>query len=524
MEDFILKKIWCIIKIKKGMVKINMKKIMLCILDGLGVTNNTKGNAFYNAKTPNIDYLLKNYPNTLIEASGTYVGLPEGQMGNSEVGHMTIGGGKVIYQSLEYINRKIKNNEFKTNKEFLHVIKHVKDNNSKLHLMGLLSDGGVHSSIYHLFKLLEMCKENNLEQVYIHVFTDGRDTDTKSSIKFVKMLEDKIKELKIGIIASISGRYYVMDRDNRYERIKKSYDVMVNGKEYTTDTVSNFIEKSYEQGITDEFINPALFDKKAIIDNNDGIIVYNFRPDRLREILTVLTDDNFKEFSTKKINNLDIVSMMMVNEKLKTKYAFSLDKIDNPLGVYIDNLGLSQLRIAETEKYAHVTYFFDGGKERELAMSKRILVPSPKVATYDLKPEMSAMEINEELEKAINEKEYDLIVLNYANCDMVGHTGKYEKALIAVETVDKCLGQLINKYQDKYTFLVTADHGNCEKMLNEDGTVNTAHTNNKVFFIITENNLKLKKEGSLKDIAPTILELFNLKVPNEMTGQSLITK
>jgi len=500
-----------------------MKKVFLCILDGIGVSDNKKGNAFYNAKTPNIDKLLKLYPNTLIEASGEYVGLPKGQMGNSEVGHMTIGAGKVIYQSLEYINKKIETNEFKNNPEFLNIINHIKENNSKLHLMGLLSDGGVHSSINHLFSLLEMCKENNIDNVNIHVFTDGRDTPPNSSLKYIDMLENKMNELGIGKIVSISGRYYAMDRDNRYDRIKKCYDVIVNGDNYTDKNIKEIIEKSYEEEVTDEFIKPVLLNEEGIITNNDGIIVYNFRPDRLREILTVLTDDNFKDFPTKKIDNLKIVSMMSVNDKLTTSYAFSLDKIDNPLGVYLDKLNISQLRIAETEKYAHVTYFFDGGKERELVHSKRILVPSSKVATYDLEPEMSAKKINEALDLELKNTKYDLIVLNYANGDMVGHTGNYEASIKAVETVDTCLGELYEKYKDEYTFIITADHGNCEKMLNDDNTINTAHTNNKVFLIITENNLKLN-EGTLADIAPTILDLFGKEIPKDMTGNSLITK
>jgi len=500
-----------------------MKKIILCILDGIGVTNNKKGNAFYNANTSNIDKLLNTYPNTLIEASGEYVGLPKGQMGNSEVGHMTIGGGKVIYQSLQYINKKIEDNEFKNNIEFLNIINHVKNNNSKLHLMGLLSDGGVHSHIEHLFSLLEMCKENDITDVNIHVFTDGRDTLPTSGINYVTMLEEKINELGIGKIVSISGRYYAMDRDNRYERIKKCYDTIVNGCNYQSKFVKEIIEESYTEDITDEFIKPVLLDKSGIIDKDDGIIVYNFRPDRLREILTVLTDNSFDKFKTKQLDNLKVVSMMMVNEKLKTKYAFQLDNIDNPLGAYLDSLGYSQLRIAETEKYAHVTYFFDGGKEIELKHSKRILIPSPKVATYDLQPEMSAKEINKALIQELSENKYDLVVLNYANGDMVGHTGDYDSTVKAVETVDTCLGELIDKFSDEYTFLITADHGNCEKMLNDDESINTAHTNNKVFFIITDKNIKLNT-GTLADISPTILELFDLETPNQMTGKSLIIK
>lgn len=500
-----------------------MKKVMLCILDGVGISEKKEGNAFYNANTPNIDRLLNEYPNTLIEASGEYVGLPKGQMGNSEVGHMTIGGGKVIYQSLEFINRKIENNEFKNNKEILSVLEHVKNNNSKLHLWGLLSDGGVHSHINHLFSLLEMCRENNVLDVNIHVITDGRDTLPTSSIKYIKMLEDKIKEIGIGKIVSISGRYYAMDRDNRYDRIKKYYDTIVNSCNFTDKNIKEVVDESYSNDITDEFIKPMLLDKNGVININDGIIIYNFRPDRLREILTVLTNDSFNEFEVKKLENLDIVSMMHVNDKLTTKYAFSLDRITNPLGVYLDNIGFSQLRIAETEKYAHVTYFFDGGKERELKNSKRILIPSPKVATYDLKPEMSAKEINKALIEELKNNKYDLVVLNYANGDMVGHTGDYNASITAVETIDRCLGELLEKYEEEYTFIVTADHGNCEKMLNEDGSINTAHTNNKVFFVVTDKNIDLNT-GTLSDVAPTILDLFNIEKPIEMTGNSLIKK
>jgi len=314
-----------------------------------------------------------------------------------------------------------------------------------------------------------------------------------------------------------------MDRDNRYDRIKKYYDTIVNGDNYTNKNIKDIINQNYQNNITDEFIEPVLLNKDGVIKENDGVIFYNFRPDRLREIITVLTDNSFNNFETIKFNNVKIVSMMMVSEKLNTKFAFEIDRIDNPLGLYLDNLGYSQLRIAETEKYAHVTYFFDGGKERELKNSKRILVPSPKVATYDLKPEMSVKEINDELIKELYNKKYDLVVLNYANGDMVGHTGDYKATVKAVEAIDNYLGDLIDKFSDEYTFIITADHGNCEKMLNEDNSINTAHTNNKVFLIITDKNLKLQ-EGTLADIAPTILDLFNLELPKEMTGKSLIVK
>lgn len=500
-----------------------MKKIMLCILDGIGVTNRKKGNAFYKAKTPNIDMLLHNFPNTLLDASGTSVGLPKGQMGNSEVGHMTIGAGKVIFQSLEYINRKITNNEFKNNEVFLKTIDHTKKNNSTLHLIGLLSDGGVHSNITHLFSLLELCKEQELKKVNIHIITDGRDTAVDSSLKYIKMLNEKIDELNIGKIVSISGRYYAMDRDNRYERLEKYYNCIVNGENYSSSLMQEIIQESYKSNKTDEFIEPVLLDKEGVIKEDDGIIVYNFRPDRLREILFALTNNEKVTFNTKKINNLSIATMMHVNDELNIDYAFSIEEINNPLGVILDNNNKSQLRIAETEKYAHVTYFFDGGKELDLKLSKRILVPSPKVATYDLKPEMSAYKINRELMKELKTNKYDLIVLNYANGDMVGHTGKLDKAILAVEAVDDALGKIYAKYKDKYTFIITADHGNCEVMLNEDNTVNTAHTNNQVFCVVTDKSLCLEK-GSLSDIAPTILDLMDIKKSEEMTGKSLIKK
>lgn len=499
-----------------------MKRIILTILDGVGVCDKTKGNAFYNAKTPNIDYLLNTYPHSLLDASGTSVGLPSGQMGNSEVGHMTIGSGRVIYQSLEYINKQIENKTFKDNKVLNETIDHAKKHNSTLHFMGLLSNGGVHSSIYHLFTLLEMCAQKNIEKVSIHVFTDGRDTLPKSSIKYIEMLNNKIKELNTNYkIASISGRFYAMDRDNRYERIKECYDVLTGNSKEDKRSIFEIINDSYNKNVTDEFIKPTLLDKKGTIKSNDSIIVYNFRPDRLREILTSLTDKTFNEFQTKPLDNLKVASMMHVNNNLNIPYAFSLEEINNPLGVYIDKMGISQLRIAETEKYAHVTYFFDGGKEIKLNNAKRILVPSPKVKTYDMKPSMSAYEINEALYQELKNKKYDLIVLNYANGDMVGHTGVYDKAIEAVETVDKALGELYQNLKNDYTFLITADHGNCEAMINEDGSINTAHTTNKVFFIVTEDDIKLNN-GSLKDISPTILDLMNIRKEKEMTGKSLI--
>ena len=499
-----------------------MKKVILTILDGVGVSKKTIGNAFVNAKTPNIDFLLNNYPNSLLEASGEYVGLPKGQMGNSEVGHMTIGSGRVIYQSLEYINKKIIDKSFYNDKLILDTIRHAKKSNGSVHLLGLLSNGGVHSSIYHLFSLLEILKKEEVEKSYIHVITDGRDTNIDSGIKFIEILEDKIKELGINTrIASVSGRFYAMDRDNRYERIKKCYDVLVGNVKKVDKNINDYIKTSYDNGVYDEFIEPVLFDKKGIISDNDSVIVYNFRPDRLREILTALTDKSFNEFKTKNINNLKVISMMHVNDNLNVPYVYSVEEINNPLGVYLDKMGISQLRIAETEKYAHVTYFFDGGRERVLNNGKRILIPSPKVKTYDMMPEMSAYKINDALLEDLKKNSYDLIVLNYANGDMVGHTGNYEKAVEAVEKVDDALGELYRNLKDEYIFLITADHGNCEVMINDDGSVNTHHTTNKVFFIVTMDGIELRN-GSLKDIAPTILDIMGIKREKDMTGKSLI--
>lgn len=497
-----------------------MKKVLLCIMDGVGITKEKKYNAVYNANTPNLDKLWDSYPSCLLEASGEAVGLPKGQMGNSEVGHTNIGAGRTVYQSLELINSKIKDKTFFENEEFLSVINHVKACNSKLHLIGLLSDGGVHSHINHLFSLLELAKREKLEEVYIHVFTDGRDVSPTSGIKYIEALEKKIKSLGIGKIASIGGRYYGMDRDNRWDRIEKAYKVLTERSEVRD--VKKVWQESQAKGITDEFIEPTSTCEDGLIEDNDGIIFFNFRPDRLRELGSVLSDNEYEYFERKKIENLKIVTMMPVSDTVICPSAFKLQKLDNTLGEYISNLGLSQLRIAETEKYAHVTYFFDGGKDKVFENEKRILVPSPKVATYDMKPEMSATMITASLVREITSNHEDLVILNFANGDMVGHTGDYEAALKAVETVDTCLGKILENISlEEYTLIVTADHGNCEVMRNKDGTINTSHTTNLVPFIITDKKLKLNN-GSLGDIAPTILYLMGLDIPKEMTGNILI--
>ena len=501
-----------------------MKKVLLCILDGVGLSDKIEGNAFYNANTPTLDKLMKNYPNSKLEASGELVGLPFGQMGNSEVGHTNIGAGRIVYQPLGLINSKIKDESFYQNKELLKVIKHVKSNNSKLHIMGLLSDGGIHSHINHIFALLELCKKNNLEKVYLHVFTDGRDTSPYSGEKYINELENKIKELKIGNIATISGRYYSMDRDNNYERIKLSYDVIVNGIGPKYKKAIDAWEDNQKQSITDEFIVPSIIDEKGNIENNDGIIYANFRPDRIRELASSLTNKKFKGFERDSLKNIKLVTMMPVSDEVICTNAFKIEELINTLGEYVSTKGIKQLRIAETEKYAHVTYFFDGGIEKKIPNCERILIPSPKVATYDLKPEMSAKKITDTLIWKVKQKSPDMIILNFANGDMVGHTGNYNAAIKAVETLDRCLRKIIKKVDiNKYKIIITADHGNCEVMINNDGTINTQHTTNLVPFIVLDKKITLR-DGKLGDIASTILDIMEIEIPKEMTGKSLITR
>lgn len=497
-----------------------MKKVLLCIMDGIGITNDKKYNAVYNAKTPVLDNLWKKYPHCELEASGTFVGLPKGQMGNSEVGHTNIGAGRLVYQSLELINSKIKDKTFFDNEEILKVIKHVKENNSSIHLIGLLSDGGVHSHINHLFALLDMVKKFELKKVYVHIFTDGRDVSPTSGIKYIELLEKYMKKIGIGKIASIGGRYYGMDRDNNFDRIEKCYEAMVIGTEVKE--AKEVWKNSQSNGITDEFIIPTTTYKDGLIKDNDGIIFFNFRPDRLRELASVFTNSEYKCFDRNKIDNLLVVTMMPSAHTVLCPYAFELPKLNNTLGEYISKMGFTQLRIAETEKYAHVTYFFDGGIDKIYDNEKRILVPSPKVATYDLEPEMSAHMITASLVKEISLNREDLVVLNFANGDMVGHTGDYAAAIKAVETVDECIGKILDNISlEEYTVIITADHGNAEVMKNKDGSINTSHTTNKVPFIITDKKLKLI-DGKLGDIAPSILWIMGLDIPSEMTGNILI--
>ncbi len=493
-----------------------MKKVLLCVLDGVGLSKIKDGNALINANKPNIDYLMKEYPNKGINASGTFVGLPDGQMGNSEVGHLTIGAGRIIYQSLELINRAIKDESFYSNESFLNAIRHAKKNNSKLHIMGLLSDGGVHSHINHIKALLKLCKKEDFSNVYFHIFTDGRDTFKESSISYIDDLNNEINELGIGKICTISGRYYSMDRDKRWDRLKKCYDVIVNNTGNKCDDYKKYITDSYEKGITDEFIEPVIIDESGKIEENDSIIWANFRPDRAIQILRSLVDPNFDGFDRKIFNNLYLTTMMYVSDDVKSDIAFKKEIIDNTLGIYLSKLGKKQLRIAETEKYAHVTYFFDGGRDLDLNLCDRVLIPSPKVATYDLKPEMSAREITSNLLEKMDNN-YDFIFLNFANGDMVGHTGNYDMTKKAIETIDEMIGKLYKKcMEDEYLFIITADHGNAEEMIDENGNVITSHTTNLVPFIVTDKNLNIDNVNKLSDIAPFVLNYMNLNLPDEM--------
>ncbi len=494
-----------------------MKPLLLCILDGVGIRQNQEGNALNAAKTPNLDFLFSKYPHTILEASGPYVGLPEGQMGNSEVGHMNIGTGRVPKQSLDIITEALETNQIKKNKEYKNLIKHVKKYKSDLHICGLLSDGGIHSHINHLLGLIDILKDENIN-VYYHIFTDGRDTKPHESLKFIKILEDKIKTTGVGQIATISGRYYAMDRDNRWDRIQKAY------KEMTTQTktynVETKIKNSYKNNITDEFIKPFSA-CNGIIKENDGILVFNFRPDRLRELFTALTNPDFHEFTRSFIPNLKLVTMMPVDKNVVCTNLFTHPCITNYLGKILEKNYLKQLRIAETEKYAHVTYFFDGENNDKLIGCDQILVPSPKVATYDLKPEMSAYEITDTLLPKM--PNYDVIILNFANGDMVGHTGNFNATVKALEAVDKCIGRIYQKIKElNGLLLITADHGNCDFMYDENNII-TSHSTSPVPFLITKENIQLKK-GKLADIAPTILSIMQITIPKEMTGDVLIVK
>ncbi len=505
------------------------KPVVLCILDGCGIREESDGNAFKNATKPTLDMLFNKYPHSILQASGPSVGLPEGQMGTSEVGHMNLGSGRIALQPLQAITQSIESKELNKNEKILDVLNHVKENNSNLHIMGLLSDGGVHSHINHLLALLDICKENNVENVYIDVMLDGRDTYEKSAIKYLDILQKKLDEIKIGKIATISGRYYGMDRDNNYDRVKLSYDAICYGEGPLYNSYKELIDENYQKEVYDEFVIPGIINKCPIKDN-DGVITFNFRKDRIREMFTLLSNpEAYKEEASEKglnvitYNNLKTLTMYPVTETVLSPHAFNDLDLKNILVDYLHNNGVSQLRIAETEKYPHVTFFFDGGKEVEYDDMKKILIPSPKVATYDLKPEMSVYEVTDNFLKEVGN--YDVTIMNLANGDMVGHTGVYEAAVGAVEDMDKCLAKIYKRTVEELggILLIIADHGNCDMMWDSEHKPVTSHTTNPVPCIITKEGIELN-DGKLADIAPTMLELIGLPIPKEMTGNSLIRK
>lgn len=506
--------------------------VLLCIMDGYGLAPASNGNAVSLAKKPNLDALFAKYPHCVIEASGEAVGLPEGQMGNSEVGHMNLGAGRIVYQSLTRINKSIKDGSFNTNEAILNAIEHAKKNGKKVHILGLCSDGGVHSHTNHIKAIANVCKLHGIDKVYYHAFLDGRDVPPTSALTFI----DKVLSDTNISISTVSGRYYGMDRDKNWNRIQKTFDAMTNLQGEVYSSAKEGIEASYKNGVTDEFMVPFIVDTKGQIEDGDSVIFANFRPDRAIQIATALSNPEacktFLKTPTDPIldishapKNITFVSMMKYSDNVKGTLAFPLQSFNNLYGDVVAAAGLKQLRIAETEKYAHVTFFFDGGADRTIEGSDRILVNSPKVATYDLQPEMSAYEVCDKVVAAIKEEKYDTIILNFANCDMVGHTGVIPAAVKAVEVVDECVGKVVEALNSVGgVAIITADHGNAEKMLDENGKPYTAHTTNPVPLILTSNKYELKEHGILSDIAPTMLELLGVAKPSDMTSESLIIK
>jgi len=503
------------------------KKVILLILDGWGVTQDPSVSAIFNAKTPFINSLYDLYPSSELRTDGEHVGLPEGQMGNSEVGHMNLGAGRIVYQNLAKINIAVREGKLAKETELIKAFNYAKENNKNVHLLGLISDGGIHSHINHAKGLLDAAHKNNVNNVYLHAFTDGRDCDPKSGKYFIKDIEEHMKNTT-GELATITGRYYSMDRDNRWERVKLTYDALVEGIGEKSINALDSINESYQENITDEFIKPIIMvdenDKpKASIKIDDVVIFFNFRTDRGRQLTEVLSQNNNEEFNMHKIP-LYFVTLTNYDKTFKDiKVVYNTDNIENTLGEVLERANKKQIRIAETEKYPHVTFFFSGGREKEFDGEKRLLCPSPKVATYDLKPEMSAYEIRDAIVPELEKGEVDFICLNFANGDMVGHTGVFEAAVKACETVDHCSKEVINTgLKNGYTTLLIADHGNCETMMNPDGSPHTAHTTNPVPIVLIDKELKLINNGVLGDIAPTILELMGLEQPKEMTRKSLL--
>jgi 2,3-bisphosphoglycerate-independent phosphoglycerate mutase len=504
------------------------KKVILVIMDGWGLGKVASSDAIQNANTPFTKFLYSKYPNATLITCGEAVGLPDGQMGNSEVGHLNLGAGRVVYQELQRINVAVRDGSFAKNETLLQAIRFARNNNKPFHLIGLVSDGGVHSHINHLKTIIDVCNEEGLNDVFIHAFTDGRDCDPKSGLAFLIELQQHLN-FSVGKIATVSGRYYAMDRDKRWERVKLAYDAMVKGVgEKATDAIAA-IENSYTKNVTDEFIKPTVIIDEgqqplATINDGDVVLCFNFRTDRCREITQVLTQTDFPEYEMKKLS-LHYTTMTEYDQSYKNVHiVFETDNLNNTIGEILEEHGLKQIRAAETEKYPHVTFFFSGGREKTFEGERRIMIPSPKVATYDLQPEMSAVELTDALIPEIKNKSFDFCCLNYANTDMVGHTGIWSAAIKAAETVDKCVERIVTAgLENGYTIFLTADHGNSDYMINEDGSPNTAHTLNPVpFFIIDENWRGPVKDGKLGDIAPTILTIMGLGIPGEMTGNILI--
>lgn len=506
----------------------NKKTIVLMILDGWGKGRDYIGNAIMRANIPNFSVLINKYPNTLVKTSGYDVGLPDGQMGNSEVGHLNIGAGRVVYQEYTRITKSMETGEARDNPILNRAFNNALKNNSKLHLMGLVSDGGVHSHNTHLYYLIRYAKEKGVKDIFVHCLMDGRDVPPTSGAGYVKDLQNEMDEIGAGRIATVMGRYYAMDRDNRWERTKLAYDALTKAEGNFYGSPVEGIEKSYLEGIKDEFIKPIISDRNGMIEENDSIIFFNFRPDRARQLTRALTDDDFNGFERQKIPT-EFICLTQYDITLKNvSVAYEPQSLDNTLGEYISRLGFKQLRLAETEKYAHVTFFFNGGVEKSVEGEDRILIPSPKVATYDLKPEMSAYIVKDTLLEQLKRNYYDVIVVNFANADMVGHTGVIPAAIKAIEAVDTCLGEVASYVIEKgMTMVVTADHGNAEEMINEDdNSILTQHTTNVVPFILvsSDQNAALKSDCKLADIAPTILDLMGINKPDEMTGESIIKR
>ena len=504
----------------------NKTPTTLIIMDGFGLRAEASGNAIRTAATPRLDQFFQDFAHTELSASGLDVGLPDGQMGNSEVGHTNIGAGRVVFQDLPRITKSIADGDFFQNPAYLHAMDQCLQNDTSLHLMGLLSDGGVHSHLDHLFALLRMAKEKGLTKVFIHAFLDGRDVSPTSGADFVARTVEACREIGVGRIATVMGRYYAMDRDKRWERVEQAYDAMVYGEGATFNPVPvAAVKDSYAAGVTDEFVEPVVCDSEGTISDNDSVIFFNFRPDRAREITRALVDPNFDGF-TRQYFPLTFVCNTEYDATMpNVEVAFPRTSVRNGLGEYLSQMGMTQLRIAETEKYAHVTFFFNGGSETVFPGEDRVLVASPKVATYDLQPEMSAQEVADKCVERIESGAYDVIILNFANCDMVGHTGVFDAAVKAVETVDTCVGQVVDATLKMGGIaMITADHGNAEQMTQPDGSPMTAHTTNPVPFILCGAGTELRSGGRLADIAPTILDVMGLACPPEMDGKTLIVK